>query len=141
MIKISDFGLARAALEWVGPSRSLQPTKRRYLAPERGEPLGPEADVFAIGVLLEELLPSDDQEEPTHYRQSAVPEAHQWPALFEVARKAQLDEPAHRYPNAGALLSALSRESPKDDQKAAALLVREVAALLPSFMTSEQAGP
>jgi serine/threonine protein kinase len=55
--KIMDFGIARLLAEQSGPDRQLIGTPR-YLAPEyiqHGE-VGPQADVFALGLILDEML-------------------------------------------------------------------------------------
>jgi serine/threonine protein kinase len=55
--KIMDFGIARLLSEAKGPDKQLIGTPR-YLAPEyiqAGE-VGPEADVFALGLILDEML-------------------------------------------------------------------------------------
>ncbi len=55
--KIMDFGIARLLAEQNGPDEQLIGTPR-YLAPEYiqyGE-AGPQADVFALGVILDEML-------------------------------------------------------------------------------------
>ncbi|MEJ2620870.1 MAG: HDOD domain-containing protein [Candidatus Thiodiazotropha sp.] len=55
--KIMDFGIARLLSEAKGPDKQLIGTPR-YLAPEyiqAGE-VGPQADVFAMGLILDEML-------------------------------------------------------------------------------------
>jgi serine/threonine protein kinase len=55
--KIMDFGIARLLAEQSGPDQQLIGTPR-YLAPEyiqHGE-VGPQADVFALGLILDEML-------------------------------------------------------------------------------------
>ncbi|MCU7844513.1 MAG: HDOD domain-containing protein [Candidatus Thiodiazotropha sp. (ex Monitilora ramsayi)] len=55
--KIMDFGIARLLTEGRGPDQQLIGTPR-YLAPEyiqHGE-VGPQADVFALGLILDEML-------------------------------------------------------------------------------------
>ncbi|MCG7928219.1 MAG: HDOD domain-containing protein, partial [Candidatus Thiodiazotropha taylori] len=55
--KIMDFGIARLLSEAKGPDKQLIGTPR-YLAPEyiqAGE-VGPQADVFALGLILDEML-------------------------------------------------------------------------------------
>jgi serine/threonine protein kinase len=55
--KIMDFGIARLLSEAKGPDQQLIGTPR-YLAPEyiqKGE-VGPQADVFALGLILDEML-------------------------------------------------------------------------------------
>lgn len=55
---LGDFGIALEATESAGPEAALSPGSPVYAAPEqiRGEPLGPEADVFSLGVVIFECL-------------------------------------------------------------------------------------
>jgi len=57
-VKVSDFGVAKAADRgnWTAPGQIKG--KLHYLSPEqvRGESVDPRADLFAVGVLLHELL-------------------------------------------------------------------------------------
>ncbi len=55
--KIMDFGIARLVKESKGPDKQLIGTPR-YLAPEyiQSGKVGPEADVFALGLILDEML-------------------------------------------------------------------------------------
>ncbi|MET0091772.1 MAG: HDOD domain-containing protein [Candidatus Thiodiazotropha sp.] len=55
--KIMDFGIARLLNEAKGPDKQLIGTPR-YLAPEyiQSGSIGPEADVFALGLILDEML-------------------------------------------------------------------------------------
>ena len=55
---LTDFGIALDAAETDGPEAALSRGSQVYAAPEqlRGEPVGPEADVFSLGVVLYECL-------------------------------------------------------------------------------------
>jgi len=55
---LGDFGIALEATESAGPVAALSPGSPAYSAPEqiRREPLGPEADVFSLGVVVFECL-------------------------------------------------------------------------------------
>lgn len=55
---LGDFGIALEAEESAGPEAALSPGSPAYSAPEqiRREPLGPEADVFSLGVVIFECL-------------------------------------------------------------------------------------
>ncbi|MGH3001620.1 MAG: serine/threonine-protein kinase, partial [Gaiellaceae bacterium] len=57
-VKIADFGIARATEETMVTQAGTVLGTLRYLAPEQaaGDPVGPEADVFSLGVVLDELL-------------------------------------------------------------------------------------
>jgi serine/threonine-protein kinase len=58
VVKIADFGIARAAEETRVTQIGTVLGTLRYLAPEQaeGRDVGPEADVYSLGVVLEELL-------------------------------------------------------------------------------------
>jgi serine/threonine protein kinase len=64
VVKIADFGIARAAEETRLTQIGTVLGTLRYLAPEQaeGRDVGPEADVYSLGVVLEELL--DDEPRP-----------------------------------------------------------------------------
>ncbi|MBZ4414901.1 serine/threonine-protein kinase [Myxococcus sp. RHSTA-1-4] len=57
-VKLGDFGVARARSVDIGPADGVAAGKLHYLSPEqtRGEPLTPASDVFAVGIVLHELL-------------------------------------------------------------------------------------
>jgi eukaryotic-like serine/threonine-protein kinase len=57
-VKIADFGIARAAEETMVTQVGTVLGTLRYLAPEQAEGriAGPEADVYSLGVVLDELL-------------------------------------------------------------------------------------
>ncbi len=61
-VKVADFGIARALEETMLTLTGTVLGTLRYLSPEQaeGRPAGPEADVYSLGVVLDELL-----EEPT----------------------------------------------------------------------------
>ena len=63
-VKIADFGIARAAEETMVTQVGTVLGTLRYLAPEQAEGgvVGPEADIYSLGVVLDELLatPSTD---------------------------------------------------------------------------------
>jgi serine/threonine-protein kinase len=56
-VKVTDFGIARAGASEITQTGSIMGTAR-YLSPEQaqGEPVGPRSDLYAIGILLYELL-------------------------------------------------------------------------------------
>jgi eukaryotic-like serine/threonine-protein kinase len=58
VVKLADFGIARAAEETRVTQIGTVLGTLRYLAPEQaeGRDVGPEADVYSLGVVLEELL-------------------------------------------------------------------------------------
>lgn len=57
-VKIADFGIARALEETMVTQAGTVLGTLRYLAPEQaeGKPVGPAADVYSLGVVLDELL-------------------------------------------------------------------------------------
>ncbi|HET7647126.1 MAG TPA: serine/threonine-protein kinase [Gaiellaceae bacterium] len=61
-VKIGDFGIARAAEETMLTDAGTVLGTLRYLSPEQaaGTAVGPEADVYSLGVVLQELLAEPD---------------------------------------------------------------------------------
>ncbi|MBT9557344.1 MAG: serine/threonine protein kinase, partial [Myxococcales bacterium] len=57
-VKLTDFGLAKTLALDGGSNSGLLKGKLAYMAPEqvRGEPVGPAADIFALGAVLYELV-------------------------------------------------------------------------------------
>jgi eukaryotic-like serine/threonine-protein kinase len=89
-VKIADFGIARAVEETMVTEIGTVLGTLRYLAPEQaaGRVAGPQADVYSLGVVLDELL----EERPPEVR-----------ALLERCRA---EDPARR-PTAGEVAAAL----------------------------------
>ncbi len=126
-VKVSDFGLARAAA-------SAQQTfdadvlvgSPHYLAPEAvdGQPLGPQADVYALGIVLYEVLtgrPPFEGDTPMatalQHMSGSVPRPGSLVAgvpatLDEVVARATARDPADRYPDAEAFGQALEQAVP-----------------------------
>jgi serine/threonine protein kinase len=119
--KIMDFGIARQLKEAKGPDRQLIGTPR-YLAPEyieKGE-VGPQADVFALGLILDEMLTG--MPVFSGYKQQIVIEAilklnPKPPSQFNPAVDEKLDsfilkslekDPALRYQDATEMLQAFN---------------------------------
>ncbi|MHB8878345.1 MAG: serine/threonine-protein kinase [Myxococcaceae bacterium] len=57
-VKLGDFGVAKGHRGALGPGEGVAAGKLHYLSPEqtRGEPLTPASDVFAVGIMLHELV-------------------------------------------------------------------------------------
>ncbi len=57
-VKLGDFGVASSGHIDIGPGEGITAGKLSYLSPEqtRGEPLGPSSDLWAVGVMLHELV-------------------------------------------------------------------------------------
>jgi serine/threonine protein kinase len=122
-VRLMDFGVAKeldaatrsAAGEFLGTPH--------YCSPEQvtGAPIGPTADVFALGIVLYELLanrrPFDGDDSRAVLRRIELGE---FPSLRSVAPQVPRDlqtichkalerHPGHRYPSAGALAADLRR--------------------------------
>ena len=117
--KIMDFGIARLLAEQQGPDQQLIGTPR-YLAPEyiqHGE-VGPQADVFALGLILDEMLTG--MPVFSGHQQQVVLDAilkldPEPPSQFNPAVEEKLDrfvlkalakDPALRFSNADEMLQA-----------------------------------
>ena len=100
---LADFGIARLLVDehtaLTAPLMVLGTP--RYMAPEAraGAPADPRNDVFAVGVLLQEML-GEGAESPLRSK------------LEAVARRACAAEPSQRYPSALELLGALDNAAP-----------------------------
>ncbi len=116
-VKISDFGIAKAADSVVRTEAGIQIGKLCYVAPEqaKGEPLDARADVYAMGIVLWECLamrPLFPREEGAEALRAVLEPKHVAPSAVSVNAPAALDAvvlkalaPARedRYPDAGAL--------------------------------------
>jgi hypothetical protein len=83
-VKIADFGIARAAEETMVTQAGTVLGTLRYLAPEQaeGRPVGPAADVYSLGVLLDELAPDVERALVARMRD---PDPARRPTAAEVA--------------------------------------------------------
>ncbi len=135
-VKLLDFGIAKQSQEAVPPSRqiaaaSAQPSSTaltsashvmgtpRYMAPEqvRGEPVGPPADLYALGLTLAEMVAGRavfDTENAleiisAHVADQPVrlPEAALGSRLRTVLERATSSRPEARYADAGEMLDAI----------------------------------
>ena len=57
-VKLGDFGVASSSAVDIGPAQGTAAGKLSYLSPEqtRGEPLTPASDLWAVGVMLHEVV-------------------------------------------------------------------------------------
>jgi serine/threonine-protein kinase len=94
IVKIADFGIARAVEETRVTQIGTVLGTLRYRSPEQaeGRDVGPEADIYSLGVVLDELL------------------AEQPPAVRTVLEQARSREP-HRRPSAADVAAALRGET------------------------------
>lgn len=123
MVKIVDFGLARAAA--VGVGQATDPTlagKLPYMSPEQvsGEPMDPRSDLFSLAVCAFELLTGERPfdaasdimtaraiaEAPAPPLASACPDAP--PALADVLERALQKHPEDRFESAAAMGEAIA---------------------------------
>jgi serine/threonine protein kinase len=86
-VKIADFGIARAAEETMLTEAGTVLGTLRYLAPEQaaGGTVGPEADVYSLGVVLDELLPTKRPEVRRLLAQCRERDPRRRPTAAEVA--------------------------------------------------------
>ncbi|MES9991235.1 MAG: HDOD domain-containing protein [Candidatus Thiodiazotropha sp.] len=130
--KIMDFGIARLITEAKGPDRKLIGTPR-YLAPEyikKGE-VGPQADVFALGLILDEMLtgmPVFSGNNQQIVIDAILKLEPRPPSQFNSAVDEKLDrfilkslekDPALRYQDATEMLQAFNEMRGVSDQKLA----------------------
>lgn len=142
-IKVTDFGIAKATGDEDLTRTGTVVGTARYLAPEQvsGDPVDGRADVYALGLVLYEMLTgalpfSGDSELTTAMaRLTRVPDPVRMhrpdvpPMLEAVVSRSLAREPDDRFPSAGALLDALEPErEPPSGSLPAVPRVREPAA-------------
>src|SRR5450432_3367606 len=122
-IKIVDFGLAKANSQLEKSEPGIIKGKFSYLAPEAamGQEVDARTDVFAVGIILWELLAGQrlflgdtDFQTVKKVQAAVVPSISQInkkvpPELERILNKALAREPAHRYRNARDLGRDLSK--------------------------------
>jgi serine/threonine-protein kinase len=122
-LKVTDFGIARAAnTQQMTEVGSIVGTAQ-YLSPEqaRGLPVGPQSDIYSMGVVLYEMLCGDlpftgdsavdiamkqvsDPPPPLHSRNRLVS-----PAMEQVVMRALAKDPALRFQSARQMAEELAR--------------------------------
>lgn len=117
-VKLGDFGVASSSRADIGPGVGVAAGKLSYLSPEqtRGEVVTPATDVWAVGVILHELLlgthpfqragASDEQVMAT-IRNPKLQLGALDKALGAIVARALAPELKHRYRTAGELAGAL----------------------------------
>ncbi|MBM3286228.1 MAG: hypothetical protein FJY88_02595 [Candidatus Eisenbacteria bacterium] len=119
--KVADFGIAAMAGSAFRTTTGVMLGTPRYMAPEqiRGEPVTGAADIYALGLLLYEMIagsPPFDGENPMtiayqHLNNSPPPLAarapHCPPALIEIVERAMQKEAGKRFASAGEMAEAL----------------------------------
>jgi tetratricopeptide (TPR) repeat protein len=124
-VKLTDFGIAKAALAVSSDEDTdagVLKGKYAYMSPEqaRGEDVDARTDLFALGVVLYELLtgenpflvPESAYETLRHVRDCTYPPLSSRmpgiaPELEAIVARAMSPSPADRHPNAGALYEEL----------------------------------
>jgi beta-lactam-binding protein with PASTA domain/predicted Ser/Thr protein kinase len=122
-VKVTDFGIARAGSSEITQTGSIMGTAR-YLSPEQaqGEAVGPSSDLYAIGILLYELLtgtvPFEGESvvaialrhlsEPPRPPGTLVSSIS--PSLDAIVLRALAKDPANRFADADEFLAALAGE-------------------------------
>ena len=122
-VKVGDFGIARAAAETAMTETSLILGTVRYLSPEQatGEAVGPESDLYSLGVVLYEMITGEvpfDAENPIaiamkHLSEPPPSPREKNPGVSEsiqvVTLKLLSKAPEDRYSNARELIEDLER--------------------------------
>jgi serine/threonine-protein kinase len=87
IVKIADFGIARAVEETRVTQIGTVLGTLRYLAPEQaeGRDVGPQADVYSLGVVLDELLASPSRIDRALIDRCLQPDPRDRPTAQEVA--------------------------------------------------------
>jgi tRNA A-37 threonylcarbamoyl transferase component Bud32 len=122
-VKVSDFGIAKWALQRTRTQEGTLKGKFAYMSPEqcRGRPVDRRSDVFALGTILYELTTGaapfvgEGDLEILNRIAAGVAEAPAWPAekgtyppaLAAIVMRALAPDPDRRYPTMQALQVAL----------------------------------
>ncbi len=123
VVKLLDFGIAKAATQTSQTEAGIVKGKFSYMSPEQclGKPLDARSDIFALGACLYEALTgkpafrrSTDLDTMRAIVHEAPPSARLVredvpPRLDAIVRKALAKDPAQRYQTAGEMYVALER--------------------------------
>jgi beta-lactam-binding protein with PASTA domain/predicted Ser/Thr protein kinase len=129
-VKVTDFGIARAGASEITQTGSIMGTAR-YLSPEQaqGQAVSPRSDLYAVGIMLYELLtgtvPFEGDSvvaialrhlsEPPRPPSSLVPTIS--PSLDAIVMRALAKGPAQRFADADEFLAALEDERERSRQQ------------------------
>ncbi|MGY3265218.1 protein kinase domain-containing protein [Lysobacter sp. HA35] len=142
---ITDFGVARSIATSTRSATSSIVGTPDYLSPEqaRGDPIGPRSDLYALGLILHEMLTGERAFASATAAEALAQRMVRTPALVTATRPdvptwiARLVErllrpqPAHRLPDAAAVVQAIDRrEVPRDPVRGRRLLAAAVIAAL-----------
>jgi hypothetical protein len=119
VVKVMDFGIARALTEMRLTGTGTQLGTPEYMSPEqvKGQPADARSDVYAVGILLYEMLTADvpfraDTPAAVLYQQVTKPPPPLAATISrrvrDTVRKALAKEPRDRYPSASAMLQSLA---------------------------------
>lgn len=121
-VKVIDFGVAKARTNSAKTAAGMVKGKVMYLSPEqlRAEPLDARSDLFAVGLILYELVTgihplageTDVQTVHNYYNMEIVPPSHRRPgiprALDTLVMRALSSEPATRWESGDEMAQAVA---------------------------------
>jgi beta-lactam-binding protein with PASTA domain/tRNA A-37 threonylcarbamoyl transferase component Bud32 len=124
-IKVTDFGIARAASSSTMTRTGSILGTAHYLSPEQamGEPVGPASDIYSLGVVLYEMLTGElpyDAETPIgiamkhvngHLREPIEVDPSIPKGINAITMRMLARNPEDRYPDTAELIADLSRAS------------------------------
>ena len=124
-IKVTDFGIARAASSSTMTRTGSILGTAHYLSPEQamGEPVGPASDIYSLGVVLYEMLTGElpyDAETPIgiamkhvngHLREPVEVDPSIPKGINDITMRMLARNPEDRYPDTAELIADLGRVS------------------------------